>query len=79
MNLTHKYAIPWWYPIELPDTCGSSQSQIRSAMLISSTYHIDYVFGSKEFSIKLKKLEIGKMEKWLEISDHLPMICEFES
>lgn len=42
-------------------------------------YHIDYVFGSKEFSSKLKKLEIGKMEKWLEISDHLPMTCEFES
>ena len=41
-------------------------------------YHIDYVFGVKRFSDRLKKIEIGKLNKWLEISDHMPILCEFE-
>lgn len=46
---------------------------------LGKPYHIDYVFGSKEFSNGLKNVEIGDMEKWLQISDHLPMICEFNN
>ncbi|NDK10346.1 endonuclease/exonuclease/phosphatase family protein [Candidatus Gracilibacteria bacterium] len=41
------------------------------------SYHIDYIFGGREFSNRLKKVEIGEINKWLQISDHLPMICEF--
>ncbi|RVT79904.1 endonuclease/exonuclease/phosphatase family protein [Flavobacterium sufflavum] len=44
---------------------------------LEKPYHIDYVFGSKYFSSNLKNIEIGNIEKWLEISDHLPLICEF--
>ena len=44
---------------------------------LEKPYHIDYIFGSKEFSNCLTKLEIGETDKWLEISDHLPIICEF--
>ncbi|KDN54109.1 exonuclease/endonuclease/phosphatase family protein [Flavobacterium seoulense] len=44
---------------------------------LEKPYHIDYVFGSKCFSSNLKNVEIGNIEKWLEISDHLPVICEF--
>jgi exonuclease III len=40
-------------------------------------YHIDYVFGSQEFTNSLNELEIGKPEKWLTISDHLPLIVKF--
>lgn len=39
-------------------------------------YHIDYIFGSKIFSEKLNKIEIGQAEKWLKISDHMPIYCE---
>ncbi len=46
---------------------------------INNPYHIDYIFGSKEFSTKLNKIEIGDSNIWLEISDHLPMICEFST
>ncbi len=45
---------------------------------IEKPYHIDYVFGSQEFSNKLKRFEIGQADKWLQISDHLPIICDFE-
>ena len=38
-------------------------------------YHIDYVFGAKRFSDRLKKIEIGNSDKWIEISDHMPIIC----
>lgn len=40
-------------------------------------YHIDYVFGSREFSSTLINLQISNKEDWLRISDHLPIICEF--
>ncbi len=40
-------------------------------------YHIDYMFASEIFSSRLSKLEIGKVETWLKISDHLPLVCEF--
>lgn len=44
---------------------------------IEKPYHIDYIFGSKEFSDNLKSFKIGPMENWLRISDHLPLISEF--
>ena len=44
---------------------------------LEKPYHIDYVFGSSYFSKNLKEFNIGKIENWLEISDHLPIMCEF--
>ncbi|WP_439488863.1 hypothetical protein [Algoriphagus sp.] len=44
---------------------------------LQKPYHIDYVFGSSFFKNKLNKVEIGKIEEWLLLSDHLPMFCEF--
>lgn len=41
-------------------------------------YHIDYVFGSSEFSNSLTNVQIGDTEHWLRISDHLPIICDFD-
>ncbi|WP_422355403.1 endonuclease/exonuclease/phosphatase family protein [Roseivirga pacifica] len=41
-------------------------------------YHIDYIFGSQRFSNHLKKIEVGQASKWLEISDHMPILCEIE-
>jgi exonuclease III len=43
---------------------------------LDKTYHLDYIFGSKEFSRNLKNLELGKVEQWIKISDHLPIFCE---
>ncbi|SMC87060.1 endonuclease/exonuclease/phosphatase family protein [Cellulophaga tyrosinoxydans] len=45
---------------------------------LEKPYHIDYVFGSAEFTTTLKYLEIGKIDSWLTKSDHLPITCEFE-
>ena len=46
---------------------------------LNKKYHIDYVFGCEDFANRLKKMEIGEINKWLRISDHLPIICEFET
>ncbi|MGO4819999.1 MULTISPECIES: endonuclease/exonuclease/phosphatase family protein [unclassified Flavobacterium] len=43
---------------------------------IEKPYHIDYIFGSNEFSSNVKSIEIGNKNKWLKLSDHLPLICE---
>ncbi|KOF04137.1 endonuclease [Roseivirga seohaensis subsp. aquiponti] len=40
-------------------------------------YHIDYFFAGSEFLSRLKKLEVGKIHTWIELSDHVPIICEF--
>lgn len=40
-------------------------------------YHIDYIFGSNNYKEELKSIDIGTIEKWLEISDHLPIIATF--
>lgn len=44
---------------------------------IERPYHIDYLFAPKQFSDNLSNVEVGLREKWLLISDHLPLICEF--
>ncbi|WP_162427154.1 endonuclease/exonuclease/phosphatase family protein [Pontibacter pudoricolor] len=40
-------------------------------------YHIDYIFGAQKFSEKLKNIEVGQADRWLNISDHMPILCEF--
>ena len=42
------------------------------------SYHIDYIFCPQKFIDRLKHVEIGKADKWLAISDHMPVMCEFE-
>lgn len=39
-------------------------------------YHIDYIFASNSIVKNLTKIEIAEKEKWLNYSDHLPVICE---
>jgi exodeoxyribonuclease-3 len=41
-------------------------------------YHLDYCFASKEFTQRIKSVEIGKHKQWTKHSDHLPVIVEFE-
>ena len=42
-------------------------------------YHIDYIFGSKKFTDRIIKIEIGQFDKWISKSDHMPIICEMEN
>lgn len=44
---------------------------------IERPYHIDYVFGPEKFIKGTKNLEIGRPDKWLKLSDHMPIIIEF--
>lgn len=43
---------------------------------LNKPYHIDYIFGSDSFSKRLKCVTVGQAEKWLKISDHMPVIGE---
>jgi endonuclease/exonuclease/phosphatase family metal-dependent hydrolase len=40
-------------------------------------YHIDYIFASKEIENKITNFAVADREKWLNYSDHLPVIFEF--
>lgn len=41
-------------------------------------YHIDYCFASSDIVDKVKKVEIGSYENWITLSDHTPLIIDFE-
>ncbi len=41
-------------------------------------YHIDYIFGTQNFTERIIQIEIGKFDKWIGISDHMPIICKME-
>jgi exonuclease III len=40
-------------------------------------YHIDYMFGAYWFQEKLNHIKIEQIDKWLAISDHLPLVADF--
>ena len=42
-------------------------------------YHLDYCFASEYFVKRLKKVEIGGFDKWIEFSDHMPIILEIST
>lgn len=41
-------------------------------------YHIDYIFGAQEFSDKIIDIKFGQFDKWIGISDHMPVFCEID-
>ena len=45
---------------------------------LTRPYHIDYIFGAQKFTDTIIKFEIGEFERWIKISDHMPIICEIE-
>lgn len=40
-------------------------------------YHIDYCFASKGFLQYLENVEVGDYEYWINYSDHVPLIVQF--
>ena len=45
---------------------------------VEKPYHIDYVFASSDLmSRDSSALEVGSPNKWLEHSDHMPIIAKF--
>lgn len=45
---------------------------------LSRPYHIDYIFGAKKMVEKTRAFEVGHADKWLQLSDHMPIYCEIE-
>ena len=45
---------------------------------LKKPYHIDYIFGCRGFQNQLFKVTVGAPNKWLEISDHMPVVFEMK-
>lgn len=43
---------------------------------IAKPYHIDYIFASEKLTQNLKSVSVGNSERWLGLSDHMPVFCE---
>ena len=61
---------------------GEEQGQESSPTFLlqknsKKPYHIDYCFASKDIFQKGYKIRIGLFDKWLALSDHVPLITEF--
>jgi len=41
------------------------------------SYHIDYIFTSKNLISNLESCLVGKYKDWISLSDHMPVIAEF--
>jgi len=41
-------------------------------------YHIDYCFASEDLVGKLKTIEVGNYSDWIQYSDHVPLIVDFD-
>ena len=41
-------------------------------------YHLDYCFASADMIKKLIKVEVGHYNHWKSVSDHAPLIVDFE-
>ena len=44
---------------------------------IKKPFHIDYAFSSKYFIDRTERVEIGTFEDWGDLSDHMPIILDF--
>ena len=44
----------------------------------SKPFHCDYVFASDDMLKRLQFIEIGKPVDWLKLSDHMPLIVDFD-
>lgn len=42
-------------------------------------YHIDYIFAPNVIAERVCIFDIGNPDKWLKLSDHMPIFCEFKS
>lgn len=42
---------------------------------LDKPYHLDHVFASKG---RIEDLQFGDAEKWIQLSDHLPLIFEID-
>lgn len=61
-----------WFKFNLiPEETKPTSYQSRH---LDKPYHIDYVYAAKESVIAL---QIGGADKWLELSDHMPLTFEF--
>lgn len=40
-------------------------------------YHVDYCFVSKDLIEKLQSVEVGEFDRWIQHSDHMPLIVNF--
>ena len=41
-------------------------------------FHIDYIFTSTHILPSLTKMEVGKHENWIKLSDHMPLFTDFK-
>ncbi len=64
----------FYHKFFLEDQGKESKSTFYLQKNIKKPYHIDYIFGSTSFTNSIKSLAVGETSKWLELSDHMPVI-----
>ncbi len=76
-ELENQDIISFYHKFFLEDQGTESRPTLYLQKNINKPYHIDYIFGSNEIAERVIALDIGNATKWLDKSDHMPLICEF--
>ncbi|WP_197051133.1 endonuclease/exonuclease/phosphatase family protein [Sulfurospirillum cavolei] len=78
LTITDSYNIKSLYHFYFNEVFGAEVlSTLFLQKNIKKPYHIDYCFAGSYWHEKLKNVDVGKPEKWLSKSDHMPLLFEF--
>lgn len=79
VNFLKNYGIESLYHLKFKEEQG--EESCPTFLLhknFNKPYHIDYCFASKEIRERKFEINVGKFEDWIELSDHVPIITEFD-
>jgi exonuclease III len=75
----HEYGIKSAYHEHFAEEQGQeSQATLFFTYNEEKPFHIDYCFASEWFCQRLRSMTLGESKDWLEDSDHMPLIMDFE-
>lgn len=79
VNKLHEYNIhSAYHKINNEEQGKETQPTFYLQRKLAKPYHIDYVFASSKLLDSIKRIEIGNVSDWLEISDHMPITVELD-
>lgn len=73
IKLNNKALFSAYHELTCDEQGKETQHTFYQARHLDEPYHIDYVYAAKDV---VSTLQIGDADKWIELSDHMPLVFE---